>query len=712
QDGQIFENEEIIPDVQLGSVVSGIDYLVQDLPEGISFMDSNPELLTIQAGDNLITLNYQELPWLEEEELPEGIEESPGQLGEDEMEPYFSDIRLDFSSLSAPVSKGARMMMRSAPNTTVLQPGEVQAVKTAEWEDYENRIAKIALNVVGEPVLIGADVVLVVDNSGSMGNNSGKVEDHTGTIESPQLINDETSTNIWGTKQTQTRTYSGICQECGKTVTYTSERTRTRPAAWNDWGPWSDWSTPNTTHSVYRIDIAKQASASFVGTVLGDGNPAGNQVALVTFSSSGNSNHLQGVDFQTTVAALAPSINAMNAVGGTNYTDALTKAKSYLDARSDTTRPAYVVFVSDGAPGQSGNSPNDPDWNGINQANALKEAGVTIYSVGIALSQDNAAALTALATVENGVPLYKNVVNVGDLTAVLNKIGGAIQNAGTAALMTDEINIAHFELLSGTPGYLLPEGVTIDNSGGQVKVNWNIGAITKTPQEIVLYVKLKDEYASTGNSYLTNADVNLTYKDTENQPQTKVKEEIGDPSVVVNHIVTFIAGTNGNLATGDQTVFSNILDGTPWDDAVNLPDTEPDPGYKFDSWSPDFPATVTESATYTANFIPADDTAYKVEHYQQDLGATTYTLADTDNLTGTTGENTAAAAKVYPGFTAQSFSQEVIAGDGSTVVKIYYDRNGYTVTWVDEDGTELEKDEDVLYGTTPSYDGAVPSKPA
>lgn len=36
----------------------------------------------------------------------------------------------------------------------------------------------------------------------------------------------------------------------------------------------------------------------------------------------------------------------------------------------------------------------------------------------------------------------------------------------------------------------------------------------------------------------------------------------------------------------------------------------------------------------------------------------------------------------------------------------------YTIKWVNYDGSELEVDNDVLYGTTPTYDGKIPTKPS
>ena len=110
----------------------------------------------------------------------------------------------------------------------------------------------------------------------------------------------------------------------------------------------------------------------------------------------------------------------------------------------------------------------------------------------------------------------------------------------------------------------------------------------------------------------------------------------------------------------------------------------------------------------SGSFTAATDTAYKVEHYQQNLADNEYTLKDTDNLNGTTGENTNAAAKPYPGFTAKDFTQQAIAANGSTVIKIYYDRIEYKVTFVSNGGTEV-KPQTVTYGNK-ATNPAAPTK--
>ena len=54
-----------------------------------------------------------------------------------------------------------------------------------------------------------------------------------------------------------------------------------------------------------------------------------------------------------------------------------------------------------------------------------------------------------------------------------------------------------------------------------------------------------------------------------------------------------------------------------------------------------------------ANWTPNTDTAYTVNHHTKDLGANTYTIHSTDNLTGTTGATLTLEdlAKTITGFT-------------------------------------------------------------
>ena len=88
-----------------------------------------------------------------------------------------------------------------------------------------------------------------------------------------------------------------------------------------------------------------------------------------------------------------------------------------------------------------------------------------------------------------------------------------------------------------------------------------------------------------------------------------------------------------------------------------------------------------ENVIYNIDYIANTDTDYKVEHYKQNILDNGYTLAETDELEGTTDTLTLAVAKEYEGFTVQGFSQEKIKGDESTVIKIYYDRNVYTMNY-------------------------------
>ena len=88
-----------------------------------------------------------------------------------------------------------------------------------------------------------------------------------------------------------------------------------------------------------------------------------------------------------------------------------------------------------------------------------------------------------------------------------------------------------------------------------------------------------------------------------------------------------------------------------------------------------------KNLTLYAKWNPRSDTRYTVEHYTQNLTGNNYTLVDTVKMTGTTDGKTAAAAQNLTGFTPKTIQQVNIAADGSTVVKIYYTRNSYTISF-------------------------------
>lgn len=105
---------------------------------------------------------------------------------------------------------------------------------------------------------------------------------------------------------------------------------------------------------------------------------------------------------------------------------------------------------------------------------------------------------------------------------------------------------------------------------------------------------------------------------------------------------------------------------------------------------------LTKNVTLVAKWSPAT-VAYTVEHCQQNIDDDKYNfLVITESLSGKTEELTAAVAKEYPGFTAQNITQSRISADGSTVVKVYYDRKIISLTFKLDGGNIDGNTEDVI----------------
>lgn len=128
--------------------------------------------------------------------------------------------------------------------------------------------------------------------------------------------------------------------------------------------------------------------------------------------------------------------------------------------------------------------------------------------------------------------------------------------------------------------------------------------------------------------------------------------------------------------------------------SISAPANPTKTGYDFGGWYTDADCTKpftwpskmpNDSITVYAKWTPRNDTKYKVEYYYQELNGT-YTLDEDETAypTGTTGGNVAPATDAKTGFTLnekKSTTNQTIAANGSTVVKLYYDRAKYTLTF-------------------------------
>ncbi len=133
---------------------------------------------------------------------------------------------------------------------------------------------------------------------------------------------------------------------------------------------------------------------------------------------------------------------------------------------------------------------------------------------------------------------------------------------------------------------------------------------------------------------------------------------------------------NGGTLSGTYTS-GNVAFGT----AIVAP-TATRTGYTFAGWDQTVPATMPDNdLAFVAQWTPNTNTAYVVKHYKQNIADNNYTIAETENLTGTTGASISPAVKDYEGFTAPAQQTVTILADGSLVVTYNYTRNTYALTW-------------------------------
>ncbi len=173
----------------------------------------------------------------------------------------------------------------------------------------------------------------------------------------------------------------------------------------------------------------------------------------------------------------------------------------------------------------------------------------------------------------------------------------------------------------------------------------------------------------------------------------------------VKYTVTYKPGSQGSF---DAQTYS-VTYGSATPEFSGTP--AGNPGYTFSDWSPAVSATVTENATYVAQWTGSEYTVtYLVDGVQ--IGEKeTYTVGDSVKLR---------AAYEKEGFTVSAWETEqtVYFINGAFLMPAYditFDATctpvKLAVTWKNWDGSILAKTS-VDYGSTPSYTGTAPSRTA
>lgn len=191
----------------------------------------------------------------------------------------------------------------------------------------------------------------------------------------------------------------------------------------------------------------------------------------------------------------------------------------------------------------------------------------------------------------------------------------------------------------------------------------------------------KDDASDGGTSYrfpLAEGDNRFTLTVTEQDASAQYRILIRRRPI---YTVTFDA--NGGTAVSAQKVEEG--------NRVSVP-TATRVGYAFAFWDHDLTQPVTGDLTVRANWTPDPDTPYTVEYYLQNAAGSAFEKAESEtaHLCGTTDSRVAGTRKVFAHYAyspGESVAEGAVAPDGSLVLKLYYVRETYSVTFDGDGGT-------------------------
>lgn len=406
---------------------------------------------------------------------------------------------------------------------------DVEYSKTAHVKNWENRTYQIDISAASKSrssstVVTGAaDIMLVLDVSGSMNDPIyEKVADNT--EEGRDSLNFDNTDNTYYLKYNDT--YYKITKYRNKYYIYDS--------VWGNDISGSQYENCEifTKTTTTRLDALKESVKQFINSTAE--KSSNSKVGIATFSYNGKGIITDLLELNNNnKGTLITKVDGLNAGGGTDPNFGLNNAYNKLTAatKEGDTLPKYVILFTDGEPtGNSTDKSEGKKWSIEAQKRAeatakkLKDNGVSIYTIGFALSPRAEKFLAG--DKPNGYPgiassaeCAKEAYDAAGLSELFRTFEQTIFNDIdiTNATITDTID-PRFDLLDDKGNIITEKSLTngtltLENGGvvslvhGNWQVQWKNVTIPnknkKEPWTKSLNIKAKDTYIG-GNDVTTN----------------------------------------------------------------------------------------------------------------------------------------------------------------------------------------------------------------
>ena len=295
------------------------------------------------------------------------------------------------------------------------------------------------------------------------------------------------------------------------------------------------------TTKVYTIDSSltglKEAASAFTTSMAA--SSAKSRIGIATFNSVGNL-----VSGLTTIGSnkddLVKKISSIYASGGTSPQLGLNLALEQLESNKQENVPRYVILFTDGDPSDD----NDREKSEL-QAEKLKEKGITVYTIGLKLTdktkkwlEDEIASegcAYSASNIEGLKTIFKNIQTT--ITHYQDMKNAQIKDVidPRFIILDDSGNPITSDYSGIDNGITLKNGGTVyyDKTTGNQYIVWNEQTIPNSKNgswKKSITVKAKDDYIG-GNNVATNispdSKISTGYGDAVlPQPKVNVKAEL------------------------------------------------------------------------------------------------------------------------------------------------------------------------------------------